>query len=180
MKYIDKALYLLISIGIFIFIMGFYVKNYNLYFLLIGAGILLLVFVLVMYLHKKEIQSARSDYEVWKEDLIQNGLKIEINLSKIEIKSSNYREEIIDNGYSKYKALDTLSETDNREYNTIKECILVYETQVSEKKFKFFSPIIPKDEITLRFLLNNQKTTFIYQDKTDPGNYFFDIDFLYE
>ncbi|HSY60977.1 MAG TPA: hypothetical protein VK796_03830, partial [Cytophaga sp.] len=156
--------------------------NYNSHFWVLGVIMVFIGFISITLLNKKIEKRAKNAYEAWKENLIQTGLKIEVDLSKVKIKSSNYREVIINNEYSgqsKYKALDALAGNDTLEYNSIKESILIYETQLLEKTVKFFSPIIPKDEITLQFLLNNQKHTYIYQDKLDQNNYFFDIEFLY-
>ncbi len=183
MKYIEKGTYAFIVTGMFIFILGFKVANYNLYFWICGLLLFSIGFLTNILLDRKGATTKNNEYEIRKENLIKNGLKIEVDLSKVEIKSSDYREQIIDNGYSElstYKALDALTGKDNREYNDIKESILIYQVQVVEDNFKFYSPVIPKDAITLQFLLNNQKKTFIYQDKLDKNNYFFDIEFLYK
>ena len=183
MKHIKLIGTVLFTIGVFIFVLGFKVKNYNLYFLFVGGLIALIGFALAALIKKKEEKTANDEYKTWKENLVKNGIKTEVDLSKVEIKSNLYREEIINEGYSpvdKYKAFDTLVGKDNREYNNVKESVIVYEAEVLGKKRKFYSSTIPKDEITLLFLLGNQKKTFIYSDRLNQDNYFFDLEFLNE
>ncbi len=182
MRYIKQIGAILILIGGGIFYLGFKVANYNLYFLIMGgliAGVGLLVVTLIS---NKEEKTASDTYNAWKEKLIRNGLKVEVDLDKVEIKSASYREEIISEnaGFNRYEALDGMIRKDNREFNNVEQSVLVYETEVHGNKKKFYSPLIPKDETTLQLLLGSQKKTSIYLDRLNDENYFFDIEFLFQ
>ncbi|HEV8512226.1 MAG TPA: hypothetical protein VGQ59_03085 [Cyclobacteriaceae bacterium] len=171
----------LLTIGTFILFLGFQVENYNLYFFIAGGLMVLIGTVSVAFLDKKVEKEADDNYQAWKEKLMREGVKTEVDLNKVEIRSNNDREEIINEenyGVDRYRALDDLVGRDSREFSDIKQSVILYEAEILGTKRKFYSPVIPKDEITLQFLLSNQKITFIYFDRLNENNYFFDLEFL--
>ncbi len=180
LKYIKSIGRILVAIGVFFIYMGFKVENHNLY-LLIGGGIIALIgWLPIAIIDRKDENKEFKLHRKWKKDLLNNGIKLEVDLEKVQIKSNHYQKEVEQTftTLDKYKAVDTLLGKDTREFAEINECILIYETEVFGKKRQFQSSNIFKDKITLQFLLSNQKTTFIYLDKNDKDNYIFDIDFL--
>lgn len=183
MKHIKSIGIGLLAIGGFIFFLGFKVKNYNLFFLLTGGIIAAIGFVLSTFIEKREEKIINNEFLNWKSDLINKGIKVEVDLDKCEIKFNSYREEVIKDYYSpsdKYMALDALVGKDNREFQNVNQSILVYKTEVHGNSRTFYSPIIAKDEISLTFLLGNKKKTLIYVDRLDKDNYYFDLEFLNE
>ena len=176
----------LISVGIFIAAIGIKVSNYQLYiiltgFILVGIG----VFILIPLLNK-EISKAENDYNKWKHNLFINGIKREIDLNHCKIKYNNFKEEITedDDSYkirSNYEHLDHfITGKDLREFKEVKQSVIIAETDFNGTKTKFYSPIIDKDPISLQFLLADKKKTFIYIDRYNSSNYYFDLDFIFD
>ena len=85
----------LLIAGGFIFFMGFKVVNYNLYFLIVGAVMSGLGLYIMYLIDEKEEHQTYSEFNTWKNDLILNGDVIDVPLDQCEIKSNNYREEVI-------------------------------------------------------------------------------------
>jgi hypothetical protein len=92
-----------------------------------------------------------------------------VDLKKCEIKTNNYREEIINDVYSRneYSLMDRWAGKDPAEFKDVLQSVIIYKTEVNGKTRTFMNPIIPKDEISLQFLLADQVTTNIYADKID-------------
>ena len=67
----------------------------------------------------------------------------------------------------------------NLEQININQTILIFETDHYGQREHFNSSIIDKDELTLKYLMQRQKVTYIYIDKSDRSNYYFDLEFLY-
>lgn len=112
------------------------------------------------------------------DDLKHNGERIPVNFSQCEIKENNYSEEVEKN-YSDSKSLGLLTgHTNNIEIVSRNQSVIVYEASNGSRIDKFVSPVIPKDKATLMFLLDAQKQTTLYVDKTNSSRYFFDLDFL--
>lgn len=63
--------------------------------------------------------------------------------------------------------------------STLHESVFIFEYEWKGSRRKFISPIIPKDSVTLEFLLAGQKSTTLYIDPDDPEKYHFDLLFLY-
>jgi hypothetical protein len=127
-------------------------------------------------------------------DLKSNGERILVDLSKCEIKEHSYSEEKQKYGHD--NQLLTLSiENEIQGWNTlggggwrnveqveVRQSVLIYQrpdprTGAVEK---FVTRVILKDKITLSFYLDKQKHTALYIDKTNRGQYYFDLDFLNE
>lgn len=56
--------------------------------------------------------------------------------------------------------------------------VLVYEAEIAGMRRKFYSTVIEKDRATLMFLLEAQKQTILYYDKSNPSRCYFVLDFL--
>ena len=105
--------------------------------------------------------------------------KILVDLDKCTIKSGSRIEEI-PKSYNerRYDGIDTwITGIKRDETKEIVQSVLTYEINIYGKT-ETFHVLIEKDEITLRFLLEEQKTTYLYLDKTNKDNYYFDFEFL--
>jgi hypothetical protein len=127
-------------------------------------------------------------------DLKNNGEKIQVDLSKCEIKEHSYSEE--KQRYGRDNEFLTLSiEREIEGWNTlgggawrnveqvqVRQSVLIYERQDPRSGVveKFMTRVIPKDKITLSFYLDKQQHTSLYVDKGNRGRYYFDLDFLSE
>lgn len=169
--------------GWLILFIGFKVNHYSLYF--IGIGFVLMLIGASLFYYDKKLAKDKYDKTTsqWKNKLIQDGIKLEVDFNDCQLKTNEYKEEVIDIGYlvpNKYKALDELTGKDNRVYKNVRQVIIIFNQDIRGKKHSFESPIINKDETTLQFLLLNKKKTNIYVDKNNYDNYFIDLDFLEE
>jgi hypothetical protein len=105
--------------------------------------------------------------------------KVRVDLNACEIKTNSYSEQVDKVKNYKAKAFDTLYDSDKGIENiNSNETVLIFETEKYGEKEHYYSPVIYKDEITLRFMLDKQKETYIYIDKENRGNYYFDLEFL--
>ena len=113
-----------------------------------------------------------------------NGEKIRINLVECGIKENFYFEEVNKVHSMEARSYNALIGQANRntEQQSRYASVIVYHyiDPRTGKTREFISPIIQKDKISLGFILAGKKETFVYADRGDPGNYFFDVDFLAE
>lgn len=160
-----------------IFWLGVKVANYKSFFFLSGGLLIIIGAILIILLIKNKTQKEEIAYNDWKNKLIKNGIKIEVDLDRCELLSNAYREEIITDGLSKSEQFDGLeahfSGKDIREFENINQSQLVLKKEISGLKLNYYSPIFNKDKTTLHFFLFDQKTTNLYIDRFEPENYFF-------
>jgi len=124
------------------------------------------------------------------DDLKANGEKIRVYFSECEIKTNNYSEER--ERYGGPNELTTLAiEREIQAWNAIgghgdknvkrvdvHQSVLVFKYENNGQTETFYSGIIPKEIITLRFKLDEKKETTLYVDRKDRSRYYFDLDFL--
>jgi hypothetical protein len=149
----------------------------NHYLFLLGSGSISIIgFVLVRdWSFNLKIRKRKNPVTSIK----KSGEKILVDLRKCKIKSHSYFVEVEKNDSYKVKALNAIyDETLNTEHIEINQCIIECKIIIDNKSLKIVSPVINKDEISLSFLLDNQKTTYVYFNKINK-EYFFDLDFLY-
>ena len=137
---------------------------------------------LVFFVFKNKTTGINMEITAWKETLKLNGEKILVTLPECEIKENFYYEEVDRVHSSKAQSYNAMIGQGYRnvEKQSRYATVVVYNytnPKTGELK-KFISPIIQKDKISLDFLLNEKKETFIYVDRNDPNTYFFDLDFL--
>ena len=148
----------LLSLGGIIITLSFKVKNYNLQFLFTGGVIALIGYLIKTFFEKKVETVLNDEYNTWRTHLVTNGIPIEVDLDKCEIKANAYEEEVTKDYYSpydKYMALDALIGKDNTEYNRINKSVIIYKTEVYGNERTFHSPVILKDQVSLSFILAN-------------------------
>jgi len=144
-------------------------------FTILSAGIVVLGFYI--FIHFLKAPEPYNFIEIRR--LKKEGEKIDIVLLDCDFLINNYTvEKEISSNY-KVQGLDTIyngrRSVKNIDYDQI---VLVHEYIVNGKSEKFYSQTIFKEEITLRFLLEKQSRTFIYVDKKNRDNYYFDLEFL--
>lgn len=169
--------------GTILFFLGFKVANYHLFFLIPGGLMVAIGFYLLKFLNKKEEGKAMYDFNQWRNGLKASGMVLEVDFDQCEIKSNQYREEVVKDHYSpmdNYMALDALVGHDNTQYNNVDQSIIVFEADLGGEKKTFYSPLVHKDRTTLEFLLLDQKSTKIYVDRANADNYYFDVEFLWK
>ena len=145
------------------------------------AGILLAIGGLLVikggYSQRDKRKAALAQAEIDKFKL--SGDKILVDLNSCKIKTNNYTEQIERRRNYRAQALDEMYDSNeniiNREVN---QTVLVFESDKYGTKKQYYSRTIFKDEITLRFLLDKYKETYIYVDKNNRDQYYFDIEFL--
>jgi hypothetical protein len=141
----------------------------------------LIGFCLIFSVFRNRGKSIDKEIAAWKSNLKLNGEKILINLTDCEVKENFYFDEVEKVHSSRAQTYNAMTGQDYRNvekrsrYATV--IIYRYTNSKTGESEKFISPIIEKDKISLGFLLSAKKETFIYIDRNDPGNYFFDLDF---
>ncbi|HYV93510.1 MAG TPA: hypothetical protein VE978_17180 [Chitinophagales bacterium] len=126
----------------------------------------------------KEIRSANRYKEII-QVLKETGEKIKVDFSQCEVKSNDYSEERERYGprtqYWNAMAGDAIR---NTEVVDVNQSVLIFKNNANGKEETFVSPVIYKDEITIKFLLSEKKETTLYIDKNDRSRYYFDLEFL--
>ena len=145
-----------------------------------GVGVIVISLLLYKYSRTREVSRlARTKRERLK-TLIRDGVRVIVDLSKCEMKSSSHRTEKKGMDYlDEMGAVDVIFDsTENEEQQTIIHTVLVYKHRLeSGKIFKFYGPT-SKDKRTLEILCTMQKQTTLYFDRNDPEVYYFDLRFL--
>lgn len=105
--------------------------------------------------------------------------KIKVDLNSCEIRSNSYSQQIPKEKDSRSVLLDAMYDPDSNIRNIeINQAVVIYETDINGQREQFYSPPINKDAITLSFLLDRQKETYIYVDRDNRSEYYFDLEFL--
>lgn len=143
--------------------------------------IVLLVYLLILYFRrqkrKKELLILLENFRIFK----QKADKIEVNLTdcileekiKYEQVEKSYKEqrrEAFDGYFLGYQRDDTTE----RYY-----CLIKYKAVIDGIE-RTFTTYFNKDKMSLYILLAQQETTYIYVDKRDREEYYFDLEFLVE
>jgi hypothetical protein len=120
----------------------------------------------------------------WKENLRLNGEKIIVDLERCEVKANFYYEEVAKVHSTEAQAYNALigQSYRNVEQQSRNSAVIVFRYTLPRtgKEQVFVSPLLRKDKVSLGFLLAEKKETNIYVNRADAGDYFFDVDFLFE
>lgn len=165
---------------------------YPFLFWLLGLSMLFGGLLLLRYAPAPKELSIRKQVKKLIADLKENGEKIQVDLSKCEIKEHNYVEERERYGH-KNELLTLDIEREIQSWNTIgggsvrnvgqvqvMQTVIIFINTSSRtgQTEEFISRVISKDKITLSFYLYKQQQTLLYVDKTNRQRYYFDLDFL--
>jgi hypothetical protein len=138
---------------------------------IIGVGIFLTRF---SDNFSREIKARRREIQRLK----VSGEKIKVDLTKCEVLGNSYSEEQVIS-HSQLAGLSSISNPDsNIRRVSVKQSVFECKFEVNGETLTFQSPTLNKDRITLQFLLEHQKETYIYIDKGNPDNWYFDLEFL--
>lgn len=148
-------------------------------YLWLGLSIVLIILGLYIAvsgeegIQKLQNEKLKKDFE----EFIRNADKIEVNLEECTIKTNNYVQEYELPKNYKSQALDAIyDETLNVKRDSVNQAVLVFKMEEYESK-KYYSPIIYKDESTIKFLVDKYKTAWLYIDKLDRSKYYFVLPF---
>lgn len=122
-------------------------------------------------------------------DLKRNGDQVHVDFDACRIQGHSYREanrqDAGDSLLMRLTVSDALTtlldHLDNADgTHQVSQSVIIYQhvnnrTGVAEK---FVSPVIAKDEVSLSFYLDQQRSTTLYVDKSNRSLYYFDLDFL--
>lgn len=145
-------------------------------------GFLAVIFVVclpVLYFTKWKNKKVHKKYLERLQAFKQQAYKIPVNLNDCKIKERTRYERI----YKSYRqqqneALDeqffSIQRNDTKELHC---CTVTFEAVIDDKT-ETFCVDIDKDELTLRILFAQRKTTCIYVDTQNKENYYFDLEFL--
>lgn len=141
------------------------------------------VYALVKRFRKKNDQSDSERNESVKlpaPPLKQWNEKITVSFSNCEVINNNYFEEETISSDHTVQFYDGLN--DDGQSNTtrveVNQSMIVFRHVVNGKPFRFVSPMLPFDRVTLLWKLEMRKETTLYYDKENPRNFYFDLRFL--
>ena len=139
-----------------------------------------LIFKIEEYRSKRSYEKSREKYLEHLEIFKQQAEKIPVDLNKCKIKQkTHYHQKNRQKGYATvFDAYDAYKSNkpvyDTKERST---CMVTYKTKIGHIPYTFHE-YIEKDEFTVRVMFAKRKKTWIYVDKKDIKNYYFDLEFL--
>jgi hypothetical protein len=171
--------YILMGVGLILLIFfnrytGSFIKNKG---LILGGGLVSLIMGAIILLSR----TAREKFIVRQykkriEGLKNTGEKIKVDLSGCQIKSNDYSAEHDVVGLVDGQAFNVV---DGNEIANVQSMEIYQSVLISKHGAEIFiSSIIPLEQTTLLFKLDNQKITFVYVDRSDRSKYYFDVEFL--
>jgi hypothetical protein len=165
----------LLIIGCDFSIVGFKLK---LIFLLTGTILVVLSFLLIKMSIANDLNDINNVFTKSKLGLRNKGLKVKVDFNKCEIITSNY---ILPKVESRNSLLHYCNSLFFPNYKTQKEISAVrlkFIAKISNKDISFISKPFRMDVKNLEIYLFNYKRTFIYVNKNNYNDFFFDVDFL--
>ena len=171
--------YILIGVGFVLLIFfdrytGSFIKNKGL--ILAGGLVSLIMGVIILLSRPARAKFLVRQYKKRIEGLKNTGEKIKVDLSGCQIKSNHYsvEQDVVD-----LVDAQAFNVADGNEMENVPSMGIYQSVLISKQGAEtFISNIIPMEQTTLLFKLDNQKTTFIYVDKSDRSKYYFDVEFL--
>ncbi|GGA91179.1 hypothetical protein [Puia dinghuensis] len=186
------AAYCLIVLGLTTVIIGFitflFFRHYSgklipypWAFILLGIGMLPAGYLLMGYAVSVTNKADLRKLQQRIEDLKANGEKIPVDLNSCDIRGHDYSEQVSsDDPDYPFHYLHHYHINEEPITREIPQSIIIFPYSNSRTGLteKFYSPVIPKDQLTLSFYLDRQKQTTLYVDRTNRKLYYFDLDFL--
>lgn len=160
---------------------------------ILWLGILIFIVTLVVLGLLKLRASSNKNKTI--EKLKETGEKIEVPLVDCEVLENNYSSTIeLPDRISLYKSGNELEkeyQTNEEDWDSggghsfyrnnkvvdINQSVLKYKYFNGDKEEVFYSQVIPKTKEDLKFKIYFAVTTYIYVNKLNRGEYYFDIDF---
>ena len=126
-----------------------------------------------------ELNSSKKEYLNDLERLKKNADIIEVKLENCEILNNNY---IVEKPSSNNYRIQTINKVFGSKNKTIRTKTsknrVSYKTIYDGKNKLFYSQIITMDKDVFKIKLVMQEKTYLYIDKTNKNNYYFDLTFL--
>jgi hypothetical protein len=161
----------LIVAGILIFLV-FCIFWKGLLGIAVGGAVVLFGGIVLLRRERRSALDAQAEWKRFKE----NARQITVLFDDCEIVDNHYFVEVPRSNNSRIQAWDSLYDSSRSvEQIEVNQSRLLYRDKTTGETYA--SPLIDKDPATLRFKLFAQKQTVIYLD--DSGQYYFDLDFLY-
>lgn len=142
------------------------------YFL--GAALFFLGFQLYRLSLRAKFDADIHAEEKRRADLIAHGERIDVDLSTCIIKEHHYSEEQEPKRYR----VRVYEYYEPQKKLTVQQAVIVFGHVCQGKKRMFNSPVISKERATLQMMMELKKTTWLYVDRHNPENYYFDLEFL--
>lgn len=137
--------------------------------------ILLVIWIFIMLIMRSKMRKISKAAVYDKSIPSEYTNKIEVVLDKCTIKQGEFYFNLSDPGL-----LTTMDNAENKDSINKRTSVVIYRLPLPSNQFEeYVSPIIFKDEVTLSFLLDKQKKTYIYVNPDDKSKYFFDLRFLF-
>ncbi len=171
--------FILICVGLILLIFfdrytGSFIKKKG--FILAGGLVSLIMGGIILLSRTAREKFIARQYKKRIDGLKNMGEKIKVDLSGCQIKSNAYSAEQDDVGLVGEQGFNVV---DGDEMANVQSMEIYQSVLISKYGAEtFISSIIPLEHTTLLFKLDNQKTTFIYVDRSDRSKYYFDVEFL--
>jgi hypothetical protein len=143
--------------------------------LYIAFLILLLLGGFLIFVHRTLMAPKQELYDrTSREHFVLNGFVIPITIDNCIIKENNYREEILQDGYSgKYKLFDEIYDPiRNTEFRDIEQSVIIYNYIDESSRIRMISRTFNYDANKLRFYVNRGSVT-LHIDKINKNQYMF-------
>ncbi|MBI3510655.1 MAG: TM2 domain-containing protein [Bacteroidetes bacterium] len=161
---------------------------YPLLWLLISGFFSLAGFILLLSVKKNTDKKKADDLFTVISRIKKEGEKIPVNLRECEVKSNSWVE-TVDKNQNRSDAVDlaliaiggtgALISSALRNSNSEKEISRQQSVIIFKHNNEIFrSPVMDREEITLKMLIDIHEKTFIYRDRKDRRKYYFDLEFL--
>jgi hypothetical protein len=181
---IRVSAYILIGLGIVVFLFFRYYSGtlipYPFLMWLLGIGMIVGGLIIITKIASKEDASDMENMNSLIKELKETGEMINVEFADCEIKSNNYTEERERYRNSKIQAWNAIGGDADKNVKQvdIHQSVIVYNHKQNGEVETFYSRVIPKEKITLMFLLSSKKNITLYVDRDDRTRYYFDLDFL--
>jgi hypothetical protein len=165
----------LLIIGTTLSIVGFYLK---LAFILIGSILVLISFLLIKMSIQNDLNNINNVSARGTLGLKNKGLKVKVDFNKCEIITSNHILSKVESRSSLLYFYDSLFFSNDKRPKEILLVRLKFIVKISNKDVSFISEPFRMDVKNFEIYLFNYKKTFIYVNKNNYNDFFFDLDFL--
>ncbi|MDH7462726.1 hypothetical protein QEG73_15645 [Chitinophagaceae bacterium 26-R-25] len=168
----------MIGIGFFITYHGSAIPLKELWFMLSLTVAIAGAFVMAKNVMRNNKFGAVDDAEFQRIQVLKSsGEKVALTLDNCEVRTRSYVQEITnDEMPGRTQMIDGLFASE-RNYQTqeIVQTYIVLQRKYDDRMLNFYSPPVTMSEESLRFYLSEANRIFLYIDKQNPRNYYFDF-----